>query len=134
MKECSEGRLLGGLGGMRDWKAWRGTGIGEAGRGRTQQISSKHWSKAIENLLIFYQNFDAFGSKILKNLSWKASGGSKSQKMLPNQVLHQKLRIGQSQDYPKEAESCPQIDPREAKGKLTSPFTVILRGKSIQNR
>ena len=67
---------LGGLGGMRDWKAWRGTGIGEAGRGRTQQISSKHWSKAIENLLIFYQNFDAFGSKLLKNLSWKASGGS----------------------------------------------------------
>ena len=61
---------------MRDWKAWRGTGIGEAGRGRTQQISSKHWSKAIENLLIFYQNFDAFGSKLLKNLSWKASGGS----------------------------------------------------------
>ena len=45
---------LGGLGGMRDWKAWRGTGIGEAGRGRTQQISSKHWSKAIENLLMFY--------------------------------------------------------------------------------
>ena len=67
---------LGGLGGMRDWKAWRGTGIGEAGRGRTQQISSKHWSKAIENLLIFCQNFDTFGSKLLKNLSWKASGGS----------------------------------------------------------
>ena len=45
---------LGGLGEMSDWKAWRGTGIGEAGRGRTQQISSKHWSKAIENLLMFY--------------------------------------------------------------------------------
>ena len=68
---------------MRDWKAWRGTGIGEAGRGRTQQISSKHWSKANENLLIFCQNFDTFGSKLLKNLSWKASGGPKSQKMLP---------------------------------------------------
>ena len=70
---------------MRDWKAWRGTGIDEAGRGRTQQISSKHWSKAIENLLIFYYNFDAFGLKLLKNLSWKTSGGPKSQKMLPRQ-------------------------------------------------
>ena len=38
---------LGGLEGMRDWRAWRGTGIGEAGLGRTQQLSSKQWSKAI---------------------------------------------------------------------------------------
>ena len=54
-------------------------------------------------------------------------------KYYQDQALHQKLRIGESQDYPKEAESCPQIDPREAKGKQISPFTVILRGKSIQN-
>ena len=54
-------------------------------------------------------------------------------KCYQDKALHQKLRIGESQDYPKEAESCPQIDPREAKGKQISPFTVILRGKSIEN-
>ena len=54
-------------------------------------------------------------------------------KCYQDQALHQKLRIGESQDYPKEATSCPQIDPREAKGKQISAFTVILTGKSIQN-
>ena len=50
-----------------------------------------------------------------------------------DQALHQTLRIGESQDYPKEAESCPQIDPREAKWRQISAITVILRGKSIQH-
>ena len=54
-------------------------------------------------------------------------------KCYQDKALHQKLRVEESQDYPKEAESCPQIDPREAKGKQISAFTVILRGKSIQN-
>ena len=53
--------------------------------------------------------------------------------MLPRPGAASKIEDRGAQDYPKEAERCPQIDPREAKGKQISPFTVILRGKSIQN-
>ena len=60
-------------------------------------------------------------------------GVQSRRKCYRDKVLHQKLMIGESQDYPKEAENCPQIDPREAKGKQISPFIVILRGKSMQN-
>ena len=54
-------------------------------------------------------------------------------KCYQDKALHQKLRIAESQDCAKEAESCPPIDPREAKGRQINAFTVILRGKSIQN-
>ena len=55
-------------------------------------------------------------------------------KCYQDKALHQKLRIAESQDCPKEAESCPPIDPREAKGRQINAFAVILRGKSIQNQ
>ena len=53
--------------------------------------------------------------------------------MLPRPGAASKIEDRESQDYPRKAKSCPQIDPREAKAKQISPFTVILRGKSIQN-
>ena len=59
-------------------------------------------------------------------------GGAKSQKILPVQGKASKIAVEESQDCPKEAESCPQMDPREAKGTQMTASMIILKAKSIQ--
>ena len=82
---------LGGLEGMRDWRAWRGTGIGEAGLGRTQQLSSKQWSKAIRTCWYFVRILMHFGQNYWKICLGRRLGGPKSQKMLPRQGTASKI-------------------------------------------
>ena len=70
--------------------------------------------------------------------SWKIClgthlGGPKSQKMLPRQGKASKIEDWGDPRLPKEAESCPQFDPSEAKGKQIRASTMILRAKSTEN-
>ena len=89
--------------------------------------------KSQKKHMIFIAFWESGARKIDRICLGRRLGGPKSQKMLPRPGAASKIEDRGAQDYPKEAESCPQIDPREAKGKQISPFTVILRGKSIQN-
>ena len=82
---------IGGLEGMRDWRAWRGTGIGEAGLGRTQQLSSKQWSKAIRTCWYFVRTLMHFAQNYWKICLGRRLGGPKSQKMSPRQGAASKI-------------------------------------------
>ena len=87
--------------------------------------------RELDNILL---EFSCNSVKIIEKSVLEGVWGVPShRKCYQDKALHQKLRIAEPQDCAKEAESCPQIDPREAKGKQISPVTVILRGKSIQN-
>ena len=116
---------LEGLERNRDWWSWTGKNAANL-----KQTLEQSYRELAHVLLEFW----CIWIKIIEKSVLEGVWGVRShRKCYQDQALHQKLRIGESQDYPKEAESCPQIDPREAKGKQISPFTVILRGKSIQN-
>ena len=116
---------LEGLERNRDWWSWTGKNAANL-----KQTLEQSYRELADVLLEFWGIWIKIIEKSVLEGVW---GVWSHRKCYQDQVLHQKLKIGESQDYPKEAESCPQIDPREAKGKQISAFTVISRGKSIQN-
>ena len=109
----------------RDWWSWTGKNTANL-----KQTLKQSYPELADIFLEFWCIWIKFTEKSVFEGVW---GVRSHRKCYQDQALHQKLKIGESQDYPKEAESCPQIGPREAMGKQITPLTVILRGKSIQN-